>query len=332
MVRVLGITLVALSAHLHAYINFTGSAERMTMHARSLFRSALSVTLLIALSLTSCSIYPQVPLSSDTNKGLPTVIGFGSCGDQEKPMPVLDRVLEHRPDLFIYLGDNIYGDSTDMNVLRAKYQTLSERPEFQRLMKSTALIATWDDHDYGRNDAGKEYPKKVESKEIFLDFWKEPEGTERRKTEGIYTSYEYEEGGQKLQVILLDTRTFRGSLLKGSKKGHYIPHQKRGSTMLGEAQWSWLEEQLLQPADLRIIGTSTQFAHEYNSYESWTNFPFERQRMVDLIQETKANGVIFISGDVHWGEISRRSVKGGYDLYDVTSSGINRDWREVSPQ
>lgn len=246
-------------------------------------------------------------------------------------MPVLDRVLEHRPDLFIYLGDNIYGDSTDMDVLRAKYKTLGERSEFRRLKNSTALIATWDDHDYGMNDAGREYPKKVESKEIFLDFWKEPEGTERRMTEGIYTSYEFEEGGQKLQIILLDTRTFRDPLSKNKNNGQYVPHKERGSTLLGEVQWSWLKSQLLRTSDLRIIGTSIQFGHEYNSQESWTNFLFEQQRMVDLIQETKANGVIFISGDVHWGEISRRFVKGGYDLYDVTSSGLNRDWHAVSP-
>lgn len=294
---------------------------------------AIILPFLMVFGLTSCVIPGQIPSNSRVNQGLPATIAFGSCGHELRPMPALDSALSRNPDLFIYLGDNIYGDTTDMNVLRAKYKTLSERPEFQRLRKGVPLIATWDDHDYGQNDAGKEYPKKVESKTIFLDFWGEPPGSERRRTEGVYTSYNFEEDGKRLQIILLDTRTFRDDLLKndGSGLNKYIPHKKPGSSMLGEVQWVWLEKQFLQQSDLRIIGSSNQFSHEYNGRESWTNFPFERQRMIDLIRRTEANGVVFISGDVHWGEISRLSVEGAYDLYDVTSSGINRTRNSLSP-
>ena len=42
-----------------------------------------------------------------------------------------------------------------------------------------------------------------------------------------------------------------------------------------------------RPSDLRIIGSSNQFSHEYNGRESWTNFPFERQRMIGLIRRTE---------------------------------------------
>lgn len=284
--------------------------------------------LLIALPLILGACVSQPDKAPEK---LPTRIAFGSCSHQEKPMPILDQVIALNPDLFIYLGDNIYGDTEDMEILKAKYQTLGAREEFQRLKQSTPLLATWDDHDYGRNDAGKEYPKKAESKEI-LNFWDEPLDSERRQHEGIYTSYHYQKDGKRLQIILLDTRTFRDPLLrKNGQKGPYIPHPETGSTMLGDAQWRWLEAQLQQPADLRIIGSSTQFAHQHNGHESWTNLPFEQQRMIDLIQHTKANGVLFITGDVHWGEISKRPVDGGYDLIDITASGINRDWKNVSP-
>ena len=69
----------------------------------------------------------------------------------------------------------------------------------------------------------------------------------------------------------------------------------------------------------------------YNGWESWTNVPHERQRMIDLIRKTKANGVLFLSGDVHWGEISKLEVAGGYPLYDVTSSGITQTWDVIEP-
>jgi alkaline phosphatase D len=85
------------------------------------------------------------------------------------------------------------------------------------------------------------------------------------------------------------------------------------------------------PADLRIIASSIQFSHEYNGWESWTNVPNERQRMIDMIRATGAEGIMFVSGDVHWGEISRQDVPGLYALWDVTSSGITETWPSVEP-
>ncbi|MET0658010.1 MAG: hypothetical protein ABW110_07620 [Steroidobacteraceae bacterium] len=48
-----------------------------------------------------------------------TRIAFGSCAKQDKEQPIWDAVLASKPDLFIFLGDNIYGDTTDMQVMRA---------------------------------------------------------------------------------------------------------------------------------------------------------------------------------------------------------------------
>lgn len=268
---------------------------------------------------------------------LPSRIGFGSCADQNRPQPILREVVERDPDLFVYLGDNIYGDTEDMAVLRGKYFTLGCRPEFQALREHCPLLATWDDHDYGANDSGVGYVMKEESREIFLDFWREPRGSARRGHAGIYDAHVFEEKGRRLQVILLDTRTFRDDLLLAGEnpeppfKNDYRTNPSPDATILGAEQWAWLREQLLVPADLRIVATSIQFGHSYNGWESWTNVPHERQRMVDLIAETRAGGVVFISGDVHWGEINRQDVAGGYPLYDVTASGINNDWDVIEP-
>jgi alkaline phosphatase D len=270
----------------------------------------------------------------DTTR-LPTRIAFGSCSHQDKAQPILDLVLEHEPDLFIYLGDNIYGDSRELDTLAAKYGRLEAKPEFQRLRAGTMLLATWDDHDYGENDAGRHYPLKVESKELFLDFWGEPAGTERRMSPGIYTSYLFEEDGRRLQIIVLDTRTFRDDLLRNDRvqphKNDYRPNPSPDSTVLGDEQWAWLEEQLLMPADVRIIASSIQFGHEYNGWESWTNVPHERERLLELMRQTGASGILFISGDVHWGEISRLEADGLYPIYDVTSSGLTETWPTTEP-
>lgn len=265
-----------------------------------------------------------------------TRIAFGSCGNQDKDQPLLMVAAKLNPDAFVYLGDNIYGDSRTMDTLRAKYARLAAKPEFEQLSKQTDLFAVWDDHDYGENDAGRHYPFKAESKAIFMDFWKVPADSDRRKHEGIYGVEWLETQGHRVQLILLDTRTFRDDLIHRSPedtlfKNDYVPNENPDSTMLGEAQWAWLETQLRAEADVRIIASSNQFSHTYNGWESWTNVPHERQKMIDLIKKTQANGVLFISGDVHWGEISKLEVEGGYPIYDVTSSGITETWDVIEP-
>lgn len=293
----------------------------------------------IALGFLFC----VVAFFSNAQKSLPLVskIAFGSCAEEDKPQPILDLVVKHMPDLFVYLGDNIYGDTYDMKLLKAKYDSLAAKPEFQSLKRNTKILATWDDHDFGWNDVGKHYPFKKESKEIFLNFFDEPVNSERRKHEGVYTSYMFEGNGKKLQVILLDNRTFRSDLRNYRGELHndpkyfypldYYPHEIEDSTLLGAAQWKWLEEELKKPADLRIIGSGSQFGISFNGYEAWANFPHEQKRFLELVKQTKANGVLFISGDVHYGEISKLEHEGLYPIYDITSSGITSTWHFATP-
>jgi len=239
-------------------------------------------------------------------------IAFGSCAEENKPHPMLDIAAKMNLDAFIFLGDNI----------------------------STSVYAVWDDHDYGENDAGRHYPFKAESKEIFMDFWEVPQNSERRKHAGIYGVEYLKKGDLTMQLIFLDTRTFRDNLKKrpeidtlNGHKNDYIPYTKTetDSTFLGAKQWQWLEQILKQSADIRIIASSNQFSHAYNGWESWTNVPHEQNRMINLIKKTNAEGVIFISGDVHWGEISKMKIANGYSIYDVTSSGITETWDIIEP-
>jgi alkaline phosphatase D len=280
------------------------------------------------------------PLLKSKNKSL-TKIAFGSCGHQMHELPVFNTIAALKPDYFIFLGDNIYGDTKDMNSLKEKYKMLGNKPSYKALEKSTKILATWDDHDYGWNDAGKEYPFKKESKEIFLDFFKEPKDSERRKHEGIYHAMEIPFEGKNLQIIFLDNRTFRDKLLRYNKRfkhdekfdfynKDYQPHKDTTTSLLGKEQWAWLEMQLEKKADIRIICSGTQFGIEWNSYEAWANFPHEQQRMLNLIQKTKANGVFFITGDVHYAELSKIETN-FYPIYDFTSSGLSSTWGFATP-
>ncbi|MEY4904940.1 MAG: hypothetical protein RLZZ292_2755 [Bacteroidota bacterium] len=290
-------------------------------------------------TLSLCFFFVVSTISAQKNI---SKIAFGSCGHETHPLPIFDVVVKHKPDLFIFLGDNIYGDTKDMDTLRAKYNRLGSKPTFQNLKKNVPIIATWDDHDFGWNDDGKHYLYKQESKEIFMNFFDEPKNSIRRQREGVYTSYMYEfKKGQKLQVILLDGRTFRDDLLPykgGVAKDRryfydldYAPHTSSDSTLLGAAQWTWLEKELQKPATIRLIGSGSQFGIEYNGYEAWANFPHEQQKMLDLIKKTKANGVLFLSGDVHYAEISKLIEPNLYPIYDITASGLSSTWHFATP-
>ncbi len=181
-------------------------------------------------------------------------------------------------------------------------------------------------HDYGADDAGAEYPMKAESQKLFLDFFNEPSDSLRRQREGIYDASVFGPSGKRVQIILLDTRYFRGPLKAKPRvqgKGtRFLPNPDTGVTMLGNAQWKWLEEQLRVPAQFRIIASSIQVISEEHDSEKWMNLPHERERLYRLIRDTGAAGVLFVSGDVHRGEISAMDGGVGYSLYDLTASGL----------
>ncbi len=270
------------------------------------------------------------------------VIAFGSCANQNSRQPIWDAVLAGEPDLFVFLGDNIYGDTQDSAVLRAKYALLGAQEGYQRLRAQTPIIATWDDHDYGANDIGAENPIKVASKQLLLDFFAEPAGSERRLREGgIYTAYLYGPSDRRVQVILLDTRWDRTPLKRVSEAeysqrqqvyaGPYTAAVGPDAHLLGEDQWQWLKVQLQQPARLRLIGTSIPFLQDGTGWETWANFPEERARLIALITDTGANGVIFLTGDTHRAQFSKLAGAAPYPLWEVNSSGLTENWQWAAP-
>jgi alkaline phosphatase D len=116
-----------------------------------------------------------------------------------------------------------------------------------------------------------------------------------------------------------------------SLPGPYVRNPDLKATMLGERQWQWLERQLEVPAELRLFGSSVQVLADFTGWESWANFAHDQQRLFDLIRRKRANGVVFLSGDIHYAEFSRLDVNVPYTLWDLTSSGLTEEWRVPTP-
>lgn len=265
-----------------------------------------------------------------------TRIAFGSCSNQDA-VQIWQDVVNQNPQLWIWLGDNIYGDSHDMKVMRELYDQQKSHPGYQQLLKTCPVIGTWDDHDYGQNDGGKFFSKKKESKEELLRFLDTPANDPVRSHDGVYNAHVYGTGAQKVKVILLDTRSFRDTLINSpTPDKRYDPNPE--GDILGEPQWSWLEDELKNSvAAVHILGSSIQFISNEHGFEKWGNFPKARQRMMTLLAKYNVKNMLIISGDRHSAEVSKMNVPGMTDpLYDFTSSGLThtipaRDYVEPNP-
>jgi alkaline phosphatase D len=258
-------------------------------------------------------------------------IAFGSCSRHTAPQTeqLWADVIQQNPDIWVWIGDNVYADTHNMDSLQADYAKQKSHPDYQRMIKSFPIIGTWDDHDYCVNDGGKYFSKKNESKEKLLEFLDVPAHADVRKHDGVYQSFTYGTGKQKIKILLLDTRYFRDTLMRSNEKGKRYDINPDGD-VLGDSQWTWLEKELTNSdARLHLIASSIQFLANDHNFEKWGNFPKARQRMLDLLSKTKPANALFISGDRHIAEFSKLTLPGlTYPLYDFTSSGLTHTWSE----
>lgn len=262
-----------------------------------------------------------------------TTVAFGSCNRQDEPQPMWEPILANDPDLWIWLGDNIYGDTDDMQAMKVMYAEQKANPKYKKFFQMVPVIGTWDDHDYGINDGGKDFTAKAESRDLMLDFLDVPRDRAIRQREGAYDAYTFGPAGKRVKVLLLDTRYFRDNLEESTQEGKRYQANPEGD-ILGNAQWEWLEEELQNStAQVNIIASSIQVIPEQHGFEKWANFPASRERLLQLVANSEAEGVVFLSGDRHMGEISRLNIAGvPYPVYDITSSGLTHSYEEADEE
>ena len=260
-----------------------------------------------------------------------TRIAFGSCNHQSAPQHMWAQIASANPQLFLMIGDNVYGDNgwdadAGLESLRASYALQASHPEFAGFRAKHPMMATWDDHDFGLNDAGGSFPMRRWGEALFESFWGSSDTVRGR--DGIYDSSITGPEGKRVQVILLDTRFFRSDLkrMAWSKDrpplGVYLPDDSAAKTVLGAEQWAWLKAELAKPADLRILVSSTQVITDAHQFEGWTNFPAERARLYDVLASREASGLVMLSGDRHAAGVYKAEHK-GETFWELTSSSLN---------
>ncbi|MUH35844.1 alkaline phosphatase family protein [Zobellia amurskyensis] len=256
-------------------------------------------------------------------------LAFGSCNKQNETNLLWDDILKTQPDLWVWGGDNIYADTDNMKRLRSMYTQQNAVTGYQNLKKEVPIIGTWDDHDYGLNDGGVEFDKKEESQQEFLDFMGVDPNDPRRTQEGVYSSHTYNTPNGSIKVIVLDTRYFRTALTPDTAtKKRTKPNTYGQGTVLGETQWSWLAKELNNSeADFNLLVSSIQILSNEHGFETWGNFPHEVDKLEKTIVDSKAKGVMILSGDRHISEFSKTEIPGlQYPLVDFTSSGLTHSY------
>ena len=224
---------------------------------------------------------------------------------------IFTSMAQQKPDLMLWLGDNTYYREPDWNTrtgMLYRYTHTRSLPELQPLLAAASQYAIWDDHDFGPNDADGTWIHKDESWEVFRSFWGNPTfGVNGQK--GCTTRFQYAD----MDFFLLDNRYFRSP-----DKCANCPNR----TLLGKDQLEWFLASLAtSTAPFKIIAIGGQVVTTNNDDETCFHyFPAERDTILARIARENIKGVVFLTGDRHFTELSAMKNKAGNWVYDLTTS------------
>ncbi len=245
----------------------------------------------------------------------PVRVAFGSCAKEDAgSSAVWHRMRTVDPHAVVLLGDTPYIDSVDLAVQRKRHAAFAAVPEYRKLLRNRSLYATWDDHDFGRNDTDGNLKGKENSRRAFIEYRSNPSYGDGRT--GIYTSFR--RGG--VEVFLLDTRFFAGT--------EPSPFDKDRSSLLGKRQWKWLRQQLkasTAPFKVLACGMIWNGAVRPGKLDHWGTYPHERQALFEFIGDEKISGVILVGGDVHRTRVLRHDTveSAGYKIPEFITSPVH---------
>jgi alkaline phosphatase D len=225
---------------------------------------------------------------------------------------IFTEIVEKRPEMMLWLGDNIYlrePDWSSKSGIEHRYTHFKSMPEIQELWKSMHHYAIWDDHDFGPNDADRSFVGKEMTLNAFQNFWGNYEYGINGKP-GITSQFSYND----VDFFLLDNRYNRSPNDRKTGKRE----------ILGEEQIEWLIDALVNSkASFKMVAIGGQVLSDAALYENHATYAEERKKLLDLIEKEELKNVIFFSGDRHKTELTKMELPNGNLLYDYTCSPLS---------
>lgn len=253
---------------------------------------------------------------------------FGSCAriQLHPEQPIWNAIERWSPDLFLWLGDNVYIDTTEPQIMADMYQWQRSVPELQPLIRSVPQLAIWDDHDYALNDSDRTNPVKAEALDAFTRYWANP-AYGLPDAPGVFFSQSYGD----VDIFMLDGRWYRDPVEQPDGPA---------KSLLGRAQLEWLKGRLkASRATFKLIANGSSWTTAKGPIgDAWSAYLHERDGLFDFIAREEIGGVVLLSGDAHVGELNAIpwSDRGGYDLYELVSSPLAQDsrtdWLDYRPE
>lgn len=236
-------------------------------------------------------------------------VAFISCVNDTTD-PVWREMAKHDLDLLCFGGDTPYADTGDLSDLRSKHRHLLQRPALAALCKNVSLAGTWDDHDFGKNNAnGKSAAGlKQNTRRAFMEYRVQDQYGSGE--EGIYQKTDR----GAMEVFLLDARWY-------SQTGP-SPANPDQSTCFGKDQWQWLLESLRSSeAPFRVLLQGQIWQDKKNSEtDDMHTYYAERDALLDFIKQERIPGVVLVGGDIHVSRYLMHPQRVGYDLHDFIIS------------
>ena len=262
-------------------------------------------------------------------------VAFGSCNyinEEALDRPgkgygsgyeIYESIHAKNPNIMLWGGDNVYLREADWDSKTGIYHRYTHSrsiKELQPLLASTQNFAIWDDHDFGPNDGDRSFYFKYETQNAFKNFWaNKTYGTDANQKEGIYSTFNWGDA----QFFLLDDRFFKSpnDRLTGEK------------TIIGSIQFEWLIDALSSSkAAFKIIVIGGQVLNPSARFENYENYPKEKEKLLSEIEANKIKGVLFLTGDRHFSELSKLNRENTYPLYDWTvsplTSGVGNSYKD----
>lgn len=285
----------------HADFENSTSWEGGNIDAISAFTSAVEVTGLKPKTEYYYRIWfgdrevTSIPLASFTTPDLAKTAGkirvaFSSCVGRlpEDSSAAFGEMADRANfDLLLMLGDNHYGDTTDLERQRLYYTAHRKITGYRDLGAKRPIYAIWDDHDFGPNNSDSTAEGKENSLQAFREYWRNTPRVEEAEDPAIY--FKFERAG--VEFFMLDVRWHRSPnrATDGPEK-----------TMLGQKQLEWLKRSLKQStAKIKLLASGSEWQTKGHA-DSWTSFEQERRLIWDWLEKEKIPGVIFLSGDRHF--------------------------------
>lgn len=76
---------------------------------------------------------------------------------------------------------------------------------------------------------------------------------------------------------------------------------------------------------MTLVISSTQILlNAGTGSETWEDYPRARDRLFKMIRKHRREGVVFITGDQHYGEVARARGALGYDAVELQFCGLNQ--------